>query len=505
MTRRIRLRPMDAAFLLAETRSTPMHVAGLQIFRVPEGASPHFVSELYDYMRGFPVVTEPFNYRLDRRLSGKLLPQWEIRDDVDLDYHLRYSALPHPGGERELGILVSRLHSIHMDLTRPLWEMHLIEGLQGNRFAIYIKLHHALVDGTAAMRLMTISNDPENGFAPPVWSADLGREFSHRASDAGLIERASEVLQSELAGLPSLTRGVARSARALLGLPDSGELTSIGEAPRTILNVKISGQRRVATHRVELARIKSIARAAGGTVNDIVLTACGGALRRYLSGLGKLPDASLIASVPVALMREEREAAGNAVSNFLARLGTDIADPRRRFEVVKRSSEAGKSHLREMTETAIANYTMIVAVPVLITGRFPDLGTLARPLFNVIISNVPGPRARLRFHGAEMEAFYPVSQIGHGLALNITVIGYADQLTFGLVACRDRLPSMQRLAVALGEAVEELEAAFPTPTPGKPVPTGRRKKTRASRSGAGPRSGQATRGRSRAKSRSAPS
>jgi diacylglycerol O-acyltransferase len=98
MTRRIRLRPMDAAFLLAETRSTPMHVAGLQIFRVPEGASPHFVSELYDYMRGFPVVTEPFNYRLDRRLSGKLLPQWEIRDDVDLDYHLRYSALPHPGG-----------------------------------------------------------------------------------------------------------------------------------------------------------------------------------------------------------------------------------------------------------------------------------------------------------------------------------------------------------------------------------------------------------------------
>lgn len=504
MTRQIRLRPMDAAFLLAETRTTPVHVAGLQVFKMPEGASPHFVSELYSSMRGFPVTAEPFNYQLVGGLAGKLLPTWEIRDDVDLDYHFRYSALPHPGGERELGILVSRLHSVHMDLTRPQWEMHLIEGLQDNRFAIYFKMHHALVDGTAAMRLMTLSNDPENSFAPPVWAADLGQDFSHRAPDGSLLERASEVLQKELAGLPSLTRGVARSARGLLGLPGSDDLTPIGAAPRTILNVKIGGQRRVATNRVDLARVKSIARAAGGTVNDIVLAACGGALRRYLSAIGKLPGTSLVASVPVALMREERGSSGNAVTSFLARLGTDIADPRRRFEDVKRSSEAGKAHLKEMTETAVANYTMALAVPVLITGRFPDLGTLVPPLFNLIISNVPGPRARLRFHGAEMEAFYPVSQIGQGMALNITVIGYADQLTFGLVACRDSVPSMQRLAVAIGEAFDELDATFLSPTPQANAAPVRRKKARSPRSGPGQSPGQASRRTTRARSHRVP-
>jgi diacylglycerol O-acyltransferase len=265
------------------------------------------------------------------------------------------------------------------------------------------------------------------------------------------------------------------------------------------LNVKIGGQRRVATHREDLARTRSIARAAGGTVNDVVLAACGGALRRYLFAIGKLPDMSLVASVPVALMREERAASGNAVTSLLARLGTDIEDPRRRFEEVKRASEAGKAHLKEMTETAVANYTMVLAVPVLITGRFPDLATLVPPLFNLIISNVPGPRARLRFHGAEMEAFYPVSQIGQGMALNITVIGYADQLAFGLVACRDSVPSMQRLAVAIGEAFDELDAAFLSPTPEADTAPARRKKARSPRSGPGSSPGQASRRTARAR------
>ena len=496
---------MDAAFLLGETRVTPMHVAGLQVFRVPEGASRHFVSELYAFMRGFPVTAEPFNFQLAGRLTDKLLPSWEIRDDVDLDYHFRYSALPHPGGERELGVLVSRLHSVHMDLTRPLWEMHLIEGLQGSRFAIYIKLHHALVDGAAAMKLLTLMNDPEDGFAPPIWAADLGQAPSHRTTGASLLERASDVLQKELASLPSLTRGLAKSTKTLFGLAERGDLASVGEAPRTILNVKISGQRRVATQLVDIARVKAIGRAAGGTINDVVLAACGGALRSYLAALGKLPDRSLVASVPVALMREEGEAAGNAVTTFLARLGTDIDDPRRRFEEVRRSSEAGKAHLKEMTGTAVANYTMLLAVPLLITSHLPDLGTLAPPLFNLIVSNVPGPRARLRFHGAEMEAFYPVSQIGQGQALNISLIGYADQLAFGLVACRDSVPRVQRLAVALSEAVDELEAAFLQPTPEMSATPGRRKQARSPRSRAGAPAGRATRRRTGAKSSRKPS
>jgi len=174
MTSKIPLGALDAAFLFGETRNTPMHVASLQTFRIPSGAPPHFVSELYAYMRGFPVSAEPFNYQVASGLRGKLRPSWEIRDDIDLDYHLRFSALPYPGGERELGILVSRLHSIPMDLSRPLWEVHLIEGLEDNRFAFYYKMHHALVDGMTAMRLVTLSNDRADGFAPPIWAARLG-------------------------------------------------------------------------------------------------------------------------------------------------------------------------------------------------------------------------------------------------------------------------------------------------------------------------------------------
>lgn len=501
MTRRIRLKPLDAAFLLAETRSTPLHVASLQVFRIPDGASRHFVSELYAYMRGFPVVAEPFNYQLQGGFAGRLVPSWEVRDDVDLDYHLRFSALPHPGGERELGILVSRLHSIHMDLTRPPWEMHLIEGLENGRFAIYCKMHHALVDGTAAMRLMTIANDPAGGFAPPVWAAELGQDLPDPSPDAPLSERVSGMLTRELAGLPSLARGVARAAQGMLGPSDRGDLASIGEAPRSILNVGISGQRRVATHRADLARVRSIARAAGGTVNDVVLAACGGALRSYLSELDRLPDTSLVAAVPMALAREERGASGNAVTSLLARLGTDVADVRQRFEEIRRSSDAGKAHLKQMTDVAVRNYTMIFAVPAMATIWFPDIARLAPPIFNLIVSNVPGPRDRMRFHGAEMEAFYPVSQVGQGQALNVTVISYAGQLNFGLVACGESIPSMQRIAVHLGTAIDELEATFLPRAKQTAAPPGRRKKAPSRRAGAAPRAGKAVSRRTRDKGR----
>ena len=460
MTATIRLSTMDAAFLLAETRETPMHVAGLQVFKVPRGAPNHFVSQLYAYLRRFPVTAEPFNYRLTGGVLGKLLPSWEIRNDVDLDYHLRFSALPSPGGERELGVLVSRLHSIPMDLARPLWEFHLIERLAGNRFAIYVKLHHALVDGVSAMRLMTLLNDRPDGFAPPVWAADLGQEFAHRPPRTHLLERASTMLREELKALPSLYRGMATVVKAAAHLPGDPDFTSMSEAPRTMFNVRVGAQRRVATHRASLARVKAIGRAAGGTVNDVVLAACAGALRRYLQSLGELPEQPLIAVVPVALPRGEGDSAGNAVSSVIVRLGTNLADVRERFEMIRRTSVAGKAHLRRMTKTAILNYTMITATPVLLETWLPDLAALAPPLYNVLVSNVPGPQKKLYFHGAEMEAWFPVSQVGQGQALNITVISYAGELAFGFVACPDCVPRVQRLAVHMGEALDELEETF---------------------------------------------
>jgi WS/DGAT/MGAT family acyltransferase len=267
--------------------------------------------------------------------------------------------------------------------------------------------------------------------------------------------------------LPSFVRGLAATAQAALGVGAEPDLASIREAPRTLFNVRIGVQRRVATYAVGMDRIKAIGKAGSGTVNDVVLAVCSGALRRYLTERDALPEHTLIAAVPMAMQHQEGAAAGNAVSALIARLGTDMADVRKRFETIVRSSAAGKAQLKDMTQTAAMHFVTVLSVPVLLQALLPGFEKLVGPQSNLIISNVPGSRERLYFHGAEMLAHYPVSQVGHGMALNITVVSYAGGLYFGFVACPDAVPSVQRLAVHMKAAVEELEAAFlAAPKPG---------------------------------------
>jgi WS/DGAT/MGAT family acyltransferase len=205
--------------------------------------------------------------------------------------------------------------------------------------------------------------------------------------------------------------------------------------------------------------MKAIGEAAGGSVNDVLLAACGGALRRYLAELDKLPRKTLIGSIPVALPRDMSEAGGNAISFANVRLGTDIEDVRERFDLIRRGSVAGRAYLKQMSTTALMNYTVLISSPQMLT-RVPGIGSRVPPIYNVIISNVPGPRGKLYFLGAEMEAYYPISALAHGQALNITVMSYAGGLYFGFTACPDRVPHVQRLAVYTGEALDELEAVF---------------------------------------------
>jgi diacylglycerol O-acyltransferase len=205
--------------------------------------------------------------------------------------------------------------------------------------------------------------------------------------------------------------------------------------------------------------MKAIGEAAGGSVNDVLLAACGAALRRYLAEYDALPKESLVASVPVALPRDPGEAGGNAVSFANVRLGTDIADVRKRFAAIHASSVAGRAHVMRMQGPALMTYTVLISTPLLIT-RLPGVGARLPPIYNVIISNVPGPREALYFLGARMDGYYPISALAHGQALNITVMSYAGGLYCGVTACPDRVPSMQRVAVYLGEAIDELERVF---------------------------------------------
>ena len=459
MARTRPLNLLDLSFVLMETRQTPMHVAGLQTFVPPPDAPRDFAKRVYEYLRSFPVTAPPFNYRLRGVGLGHLVPSFEEVAKVDLDYHLRHSALPYPGGERELGILVSRLHSNPMDMDRPLWEIHLIEGLQGGRIALYGKLHHSLADGVSGVGLLNFSEDPKSSRTPPIWAQPRAKKSRSAAARSGAQGFLPPALVSQARALPNLLRGLAGSASAAMGMKSDPDFTSLAESPRTIFNTNITPQRRVATQMTSLARMKAIGDAAGGSVNDVLLAACGAALRRYLTEIEQLPSRSLVGSIPVALPRDANEAGGNAISFANVRLGTDIEDVRERFEMIRRSSAAGRDYLKQMSSTALIDYTVLISSPQMLT-RLPGIGSRVPPIYNVIISNVPGPRGKLYFLGAEMEAYFPISALAHGQALNITVMSYAGGLYFGFTACPDRVPSVQRLAVYTGEALDELEAVF---------------------------------------------
>ncbi len=454
-----RLNMLDASWLLVESPETAMQVAGLQIFRLPKDAPGDFMQKFVAYLRSFPVTTPPFNYRLARGALAKVAPAWEVVRDVEIDYHLRHSALPAPGGERELGVLISRLHSIPLDKTRPLWECHVIEGLENNRFALYIKAHHSLLDGMAAVRIIqsTLSEDPEYEDVPPPWSRPIPRVPRPERVPVSPLEQ----LREQFSALPGAFKGL-RTMRSARKRPDDA-LIGPFSAPPSVLNTRVTAQRRVATQTHDLARYKKLAQQAECTLNDVVLTICGGALRRYLIEMNALPEKPLVANLPVSVRpKDDSEGGGNAISTMLATLATDVPDVKARLEAIRASTTRGKEHLQSMPRAAITHYTTLIMLPFMV-GQLTGRINVRKPMFNVVVSNVPGPKNKLYFNGAEMEAVYPVSLIFDGQALNITVISYADRIDWSFTACRSSVPHVQRLAVYTGEALDELEETLAGP------------------------------------------
>ena len=236
------------------------------------------------------------------------------------------------------------------------------------------------------------------------------------------------------------------------------ELVSPLQAPKSILNRRISRARRFATQIVETERLKAIARRANGTLNDVVLALAGASLRRYLLDLNALPDAPLVAMVPVNVRPKDDAGGGNAVGAILASLASDIADPAEALDAVIASTKRAKEQLQGLSKAAIIQYSALVTSPFMLQ-LVPGAPGRVRPAFNVVISNVPGPDEPLYFRGARLDASYPMSIPVHGLALNITCMSYAGHLNFGFIGCRDTLPHLQRLAVYYGDAVAELERA----------------------------------------------
>lgn len=439
---------MDAGFLIGESREHPMHVGGLQLYRLPEGAGPDHVSELYRDLLRFDNPRPLMRRRPKDPVStvGQLF--WTEDESVDLEYHVRLSALPRPGRVRELLELTSRMHGALLDRHRPLWEFYLIEGLEGNRFASYAKMHHALVDGVSATRLLaaSLSEDPDGTVRPP-WETDL-----HRTAATPQRQRTS--LFSVPRDLLRLGSMVAEAAgNALRG--QSAELPF--PAPRTMFNVPITGARRFAAQSWPIDRLKGVGATSGATLNDVVLAMCAGALRRYLLAENALPPQPLVAAVPVSLRVGDGSAGGNAIGAVLCGLATNVSDPQRRLAAITTSMRRAKETMAAQSRTQIQLLTTLVLGSPAVLGAVPGLVNMVPPMFNLIISNVPGATKPLYWNGARLEGTYPMSIPYEGQALNITVTSYAGNMQFGIIGCRRRVPHLQRLLTYLEESLSELE------------------------------------------------
>ena len=447
--------PTDSLFLLAESREHPMHVGSLQLFVPPEGADALDVRRMFDEEMAKDEVAPLFQKRARRSLTSLGQWGWETDKMFDLEHHVRRNALPQPGRILELLALCSRLHSTLLDRHRPLWELHLIEGLEDGRYGVYFKVHHSLVDGVSALRLLAkmLSTDPEARNMPAPWAPREQRPRPHREGHSPAQSALSTF--GDAAGIvPALARTVNRALKE-----QSGTLSL--SAPKSMLNVPITGARRFAAQSWPMERIRRVGKSSDATVNDVVLAMCSGALRNYLRSMDALPDSSLIAMVPVSLHGDEARAGdggGNAVGAVMCNLGTDRDDPAERLSTVHRSMEEGKDALRSMSQLQILAMSALAMSPLAIWPLLRLTGSV-RPPFNLVISNVPGPRQPMYWNGARLDGLYPLSIPLEGQALNITCTSYSDEIAFGLTGCRRTVPHLQRLLGYLDDELVALEDA----------------------------------------------
>ncbi|HEV3225548.1 MAG TPA: wax ester/triacylglycerol synthase family O-acyltransferase [Acidimicrobiales bacterium] len=460
-----RLTGMDATFLYMETPSAYMHVAGLMVLdpsTVEGGFDMDSMREFYDSRLH---LAAPFRRRLAEIPMGLHHPLWIEDPDFDLDYHLRHIAVPPPGGDRQLADLAAHLVTIHLDRSRPLWESWAIEGLDNGHMAVLTKVHHAAIDGVSGneitVAMLQLAPDDE---APPPdeeWVPDrIPTEIERLGYAANSLARQPFLL----------AKTVRRTAQTALRTRQRNQNQDVEPppgffaAPRTSFNVSITPHRSFAFTSVSLTDVKTVKNAFGVSVNDVVLAVCAGSLRHYLESRQEHPDAPLVAMVPVSVRTEEQQGTlGNQVSQMLCTLATDVDDPVKRLHVIHDGTQQAKSQLNAIGADSLTDWAEFAA-PALAgrAARFYSRSHLAdrhRPLFNVTISNVPGPPFPLYSNGARVVAHYPMGPIFDGAGLNITVMSYLDQLDFGLVACKDLISDVWSLADGLTAALEELKKA----------------------------------------------
>lgn len=485
---------LDATFLHMETSSQFGHVSSLSIYERPSGDYDPLSAWRLQIDRRLHLL-EPLRRRLVEVPLGLDHPYWIEDPDFDLDFHVRHTAVPPPGGDEQLAELVARIIGRPLDRSRPLWETYVIEGLAGNRFGVLTKIHHATVDGASGAELTVIMLDtsPDGDDVPPPdkpWEPEAvpsDMEVIARAS-ANLIRKPGRALllsarvlrefgeQTRNPALVMAARQWRNSLRGPLGrLLNAGRKRDeerdppptlpVSGAPRTRFNSGITPHRKFAFRATSLSQVKDIKNALGATVNDVVMAACAGALRTYLEKRGELPAEPLVSMIPVSIRTgDESEKWTNRVSGLIALLPTNEPDPLQRVLKVHEAMRASKELFNAIRAETLTDFAQFPS-PALFTRavrmatRWGVMARLAPTAGNLTISNVPGPREPLYAAGAKLLHYFPVSTIVDGQGLNITVQSYMDSLDWGLVACRELVPDVADLMDDIAHELDVLAEA----------------------------------------------
>jgi WS/DGAT/MGAT family acyltransferase len=470
-----RLSGMDAAFLALETATMHLHVGAVMVFDPSTGEAGDDVPSLhFDRLRA--VVAErihlvpPLRRRVVRVPFGINHPMWVEDPAFELDHHLHRASLPAPGGPTELAGFVAELAGRPLDPDSPLWEMHLVEGLESGHVAVVPKVHHALFDGASGVEVVASFLDV--GPVPPTvpapsrpWRPEpIPTEAELVGSAVSSLVRQPERAAGALRRTVGAVRDLAERNRRLREEDEVEPPPAPFRAPRTSLNGAISPHRRFAFTQVPLEEIRTVRHVFGGTVNDVVLAAVAGALRRLLAERGERLDDPLVAMVPMSVRTEsDRGALGNKVSAMLVSLATSVADPVQRFTTIAAGTRLAKEQARVLSEDLIRGWAQL-AFPALSTRVARLAGNLrlfdhVPPLFNVLVSNIVGPGFPLWCAGARLVALYPVGPLIEGVGLNVTVASYEGSLYAGILGCRDLVPEVERFGDHLSDAFAELAKA----------------------------------------------
>lgn len=456
---------LDGAFLHLETPQTPMHVASLHLFDLPEDYRGDFHADVKRQMKQRLHLAPIFQRKLALMPLQFANPAWVNDDAVDLDYHVQRATLPAPGGQAELEDFAARRHSELLDRSRPLWRLWVIDGLASGQAGYYIKVHHAVLDGQAGVLLAQALFD-----LTPVPRAVPRARRKLAAEHPGMGELAAAALKHDAAQIVKFVRHLPDAVRTLVGLfgggtvakPKAGMGQNFSFGPHTPLNVQLTGERTFAGLSLPLDALKQLAAAHDAKLNDIVLALCSGALRRYLAQHGGIPRKPLIAAMPISLRPAGNTDYTTQATMTLVNLHTHRADALRRLHAIRDAATAAKA-LAGRTRSILPTDFPSISAPWLLHGLAKLYGNSGLagtipPMANVVVSNVPGPQVPLYTAGARMRTYWPLSIAEHGLGLNITVMSYAGAMGFGFTAARVAVPDARALTRALAESFDELVA-----------------------------------------------